>query len=58
MREAGLFVFVEVADLGLVLQWDQGTRIYLRLDPKWKGRVSVGLAALQIRRLAAGRGCV
>lgn len=40
VREAGLFIFVEVADLGLVLQWDHGTRVYLRLDPKWKGRVS------------------
>jgi hypothetical protein len=40
VREAGLFIFIEVADLGLVLQWDHGTRIYLRLDPKWKGRVS------------------
>ena len=26
--------------MGLVLSWDHGTRIYLRLDPKWKGRVS------------------
>ncbi len=38
MRSTGVFVFLEVADLGLVLQWDHGTRIYLRLDPKWKGR--------------------
>ena len=40
VRDAGLFVFVEVADLGLVLQWDRGTRAYIRLDPKWKGFVS------------------
>ena len=39
VRQAGVFVFIEVADLGLVLQWDHGTRVYLRLDPKWKGRV-------------------
>lgn len=40
VRDAGLFVFVEVADLGLVLQWDRGTRAYIRLHPKWKGLVS------------------
>jgi hypothetical protein len=40
VREAGLFVFAEVFDLGLVLQWDRGTRVYVRADPKWKDRVS------------------
>lgn len=40
IREAGLFVFAEVFDLGLVLQWDRGTRVYVRADPKWKDRVS------------------
>lgn len=40
VRDAGLFLFVEVADLGLVLQWDHGTRAHIRLDPKWKGLVS------------------
>lgn len=39
MRQAGLFVFAEVADLGIVLQWDKGTRVILKADPKWKGRV-------------------
>ncbi|XP_069683352.1 hemocytin isoform X2 [Periplaneta americana] len=39
VREAGLFVFAEVADLGLVLQWDRGTRVYVRMDPKWKDRL-------------------
>lgn len=38
VRKAGLFVFLDVPDLGLVLQWDEGTRVYIRLDPKWKGR--------------------
>ncbi|XP_044578140.1 hemocytin isoform X1 [Cotesia glomerata] len=38
IRHAGLFVFVDVPDLGLVLQWDKGTRVYVKLDPKWKGR--------------------
>ncbi|KDR23192.1 Hemocytin, partial [Zootermopsis nevadensis] len=39
IREAGLFVFAEVFDLGLVLQWDRGTRVYVRADPKWKDRL-------------------
>ncbi|XP_026667953.1 hemocytin isoform X2 [Ceratina calcarata] len=38
MRTAGLFVFVDVPDMGLTLQWDRGTRVYVRLDPKWKAR--------------------
>jgi hypothetical protein len=33
-------VFAEVFDLGVVLQWDRGTRVYVRVDPKWKDRVS------------------
>ncbi|XP_043682227.1 hemocytin isoform X2 [Vespula pensylvanica] len=37
IRTIGLFVFLDVPDLGLVLQWDKGTRVYIRLDPKWKG---------------------
>lgn len=39
VRQAGLFIFAEVADLGIVLQWDKGTRVVLKADPKWKGRV-------------------
>ncbi|XP_011303247.1 hemocytin [Fopius arisanus] len=35
-REAGQFVFLNVPDLGLTLQWDKGTRIYVKLEPKWK----------------------
>ncbi|EFN85665.1 Hemocytin [Harpegnathos saltator] len=38
IRTAELFVFVDVPDLRLVLQWDKGTRAYVRLDPEWKGR--------------------
>jgi hypothetical protein len=39
IREAGLFVFAEVFDLGLVLQWDRGTRVYVRADPRWKDKL-------------------
>ncbi|KAK9502170.1 hypothetical protein O3M35_012753 [Rhynocoris fuscipes] len=38
-RSSGLFMFAEVADLGLVLQWDKGTRVTLRAEPKWKNKV-------------------
>lgn len=34
-------MFAEVADLGLVLQWDRGTRVSLRADPKWKNKVGI-----------------
>ncbi|XP_031828807.2 hemolectin [Nomia melanderi] len=37
MRTAGLFVFIDAPDLGLSVQWDKGTRVYVRLDPRWKG---------------------
>ncbi|XP_015177061.1 PREDICTED: hemocytin [Polistes dominula] len=39
IRTVGLFVFLDVPDLGLVLQWDKGTRVYIRLNPKWKGHM-------------------
>ncbi|KOX75564.1 Hemocytin [Melipona quadrifasciata] len=38
MRTAGLFVFVDVPDMGLTVQWDKGTRVYIKLEPSWKGR--------------------
>ncbi|KAF6208903.1 hypothetical protein GE061_014645, partial [Apolygus lucorum] len=38
-RDVGMFTFAEVPDLGIVLQWDKGTRISVRLDPKWRGKV-------------------
>nr|XP_034190302.1 hemocytin [Osmia lignaria] len=38
VRTTDLFVFVDVPDMGLTLQWDRGTRVYVKLDPKWKGR--------------------
>ncbi|KZC09215.1 Hemocytin [Dufourea novaeangliae] len=38
MRSAGLFVFVDAPDLGLTVQWDRGTRVYIRLDSRWKSR--------------------
>ncbi|XP_075237780.1 hemolectin [Lycorma delicatula] len=39
VREAGLFIFAEVVELGIVLQWDKGTRVSVRADIKWKGRL-------------------
>ena len=40
IREAGVFIFAEVPDMGIVLQWDRGTRAYIILDPMWKNKVS------------------
>ena len=41
IREAGIFIFAEVPDMGLVLQWDKGTRTYITLAPTWKNKVMV-----------------
>ena len=40
MRDVGLMVSFEVFDLGLVVQWDKANRLYVRLKPRWQGRVS------------------
>ena len=34
-----MFIFLDVPDLGLVLQWDEETRISLRLYPIWRNLV-------------------
>ena len=39
-RDVGLLVSFEVFDLGLVVQWDKGNKLYVRLKPKWRGQVS------------------
>lgn len=39
LREKGRFVIVEAPELGLVIHWDRGTRVYVRLNPKWKAKV-------------------
>ena len=39
IRDIGMFVSFEVSDLGLVVQWDKGNRLYIRLKPQWKGYV-------------------
>ncbi|CAG9836626.1 unnamed protein product [Diabrotica balteata] len=36
VREKSLFVIVEAPDLGFVVHWDRGTRVYVRIDPRWK----------------------
>ena len=35
--QAGLYLMLEAADLGLAVQWDRANRLYLRLDPRWRG---------------------
>ena len=39
-RDIGMFVTFEVLDLGIAIQWDKGNRIYVRLQPNWKGHTS------------------
>ena len=40
MRDNGMFLSFEVYDMGLVVQWDKGNSLYIRLKPKWRGRVT------------------
>lgn len=39
LRHKGLFVIVEAPDLGLVVLWDKGTRVYVKVDPRWKDKL-------------------
>lgn len=36
---SGNFIFVEIVTIGILLKWDRGTRVYLKLDNRWKGKV-------------------
>lgn len=38
IHRAGVFVVIEVAG-GIQLKWDRGTRVYVTLSSRWKGRV-------------------
>lgn len=35
----GDFIVAEIVELGFILKWDRGTRVYLKLDNRWKGKV-------------------
>lgn len=39
VRNSDLYVIIEATTLGLIVQWDRGTRVYIKLQPKWKNRV-------------------
>ena len=39
INRAGVFVVVETPGLGMQVKWDRGTRVYVKLDNRWKGRV-------------------
>lgn len=39
VHRAGVFVVVEMPELGILVKWDRGTRIYVKLSNKWKNRV-------------------
>lgn len=36
---SGNFIVVEIPHIGVLLKWDRGTRVYLKLENRWKGRV-------------------
>lgn len=36
---SGIFLTVEVPNIGLLLKWDRGTRVYLKLENRWKNKV-------------------
>lgn len=36
---AGIFVVVEMPELGILVKWDRGTRIYVKLSSKWRNHV-------------------
>lgn len=39
IHQAGIFIVVEAPAIGLQIKWDRGTRVYIKLAVKWKGRV-------------------
>lgn len=39
IREKDLFIIIEAPDMGIVIHWDKGTRVYVKLDPRWKNKV-------------------
>lgn len=39
VHRAGVFVVIEVPGSGVQVKWDRGTRIYVQLSSRWKGRV-------------------
>lgn len=43
VREIGLYAIVEAPYLGLAVRWDKGTRVYVRLNPKWKNKVNMNI---------------
>lgn len=39
IHRAGVFVVIEIVGLGVELKWDRGTRAYVKLSSRWRGRV-------------------
>ena len=39
VSRVGVFILVEVPGMGLQVKWDRGTRVYIKLSARWKGRV-------------------
>lgn len=41
VREKGLYVIAEAPDFGMLVRWDKGTRVYVKVDPRWKNKVCI-----------------
>lgn len=39
LYRSGLFLIAQVPHLNLQVEWDRGTRIYVKLDNQWRGHV-------------------
>lgn len=39
IHRAGVFIVVEIVELGIMVKWDRGTRIYVKLSNKWQNYV-------------------
>lgn len=40
MRQKDHYVIVEAPELGIIVRWDKGTRVYVKLNTAWKNKVS------------------
>lgn len=38
VHKAGIFKVIEIPHLGVQVKWDRFTRVYVKLDTRWKGR--------------------
>lgn len=39
VHRSGIFLIVEIPHIGVLIKWDRGTRVYVKLESRWKGNV-------------------